>query len=123
MFAKKVIFVTATALLIASTCGPPLGFAQGAPQCQAIKRYPDQVEQYSTFNFGEDRENKPAEAHATLLKKLAELNYRIPDEPADLLKRYVGLTSLGHDKMRKGDASLLVKAREMYEKIRGLCPW
>jgi hypothetical protein len=96
---------------------------EGAPQCHAIKRYLDQVEQVSTFSFGSDREKSLSDARSALDGQLAKLSYPISEELSDLLKRYASLTSFGHDRMRKGDAGMLVKAREVQEKIKALCPW
>jgi hypothetical protein len=123
MSGRKVVLAAVAMVSIASMCSVSISLAQGAPQCEAIKKYLNQVEQFSTFNFGEDREKKLAEAHKELQEQFAKSGYSPSDELADLLKRYVGLTALGHDKMRKGDASLLVKAREVQDKIKALCPW
>ena len=104
-------------------CSVSVSPAQGAEQCEVIKKYLNRVEQLSTFNFGDDREKKLAQAQKELHEQFAKLSYSVPDELAELLKRYVGLTSLGHDRMRKGDARLLVEARAIHDKIKKLCPW
>lgn len=123
MSERKVRLVMVALAAIASMCSMCISCAQGAPECEAIKKYLHQVEQFSTFNFGEDREKKLGEAQIALQEQFGKLGYSVSDDLADLLKRYVSLTSLGHDRMRKGDASMLVKAREVQEKIKSLCPW
>jgi hypothetical protein len=100
-----------------------IGLVQAAEPCEAIKKYMGQVEEFSTFNFGEDREKRLADAQKALHEQLAKLNFSVSEELAELLKRYVSLTSLGHDRMRKGDARLLVQARAVYDTIKQLCPW
>jgi len=117
------MLVAVALMSVVSLCGASISLAQGTPQCEAIKAYLNQVEQFSTFNFGTDREKKLAEAQTALQQQFSKLGYSASDELLDLIRRYVNLTALGHDKMRKGDASLLVKAREVQEKIRALCPW
>jgi hypothetical protein len=123
MSGRKTMLATVAMVSIVSMCSASISLAQGAPPCEAIKKYLNQVEQFSTFNFGEDREKKLGEAKTALEEQFAKLGYSVSDELADLLKRYVSFTSLGHDRMRKGDASMLVKAREVQEKIKALCPW
>lgn len=123
MAGRKVVLAAMATVSIAFVCSASISLAQGAPQCEAIKKYLNEVEQFSTFNFGEDREKKLGEAQAALNEQFAKLGYSVSDELGDLLKRYVSFTSLGHDRMRKGDASMLVKAREVQEKIKALCPW
>jgi hypothetical protein len=123
MSGRKVVLAAVIMVSIGTMCCESISLAQGAPQCEAIKMYLNQVEQFSTFDFGEDREKKLAEAQKELHGQFAKLGYSVSDELADLLKRYAGLTALGHDKMRKGDASLLLKAREVQDKIKALCPW
>jgi hypothetical protein len=97
--------------------------AQDAQPCDAIKKYLAQVEECATFSFGEDREKKLADAQKSLLDQLAKSKYSPSNELNELLAGYVSQTCLGHDKMRKGDASLLVKARATYDKIKSICPW
>ena len=123
MSERRVMLVAVAMVTIASMCSVPISFAQGAAECEAIKKYFNQVEQFSTFNFGEDRDKRLAEAQAALYEQFTKLSYSVSDELADLLKRYVGLTSLGHDRMRKGDPRLLVDARAVHDKIKKLCPW
>jgi hypothetical protein len=122
MSGRKAMLVVVVMMSIASTCSVPISLAQSVSQCEAIKKYLSQVEQFSTFNFGEDREKKLVEAQKELHDMFAKLSYSVPDELAELLKRYVSLTSLGHDRMRKGDARLLVEARAIHDKIKKLCP-
>ncbi|MBI4962280.1 MAG: hypothetical protein HY913_03305 [Desulfomonile tiedjei] len=123
MSVPRIISVALVMMSIASMCSVSICLAQGAAQCEAIKKYLGQVEELSTFNFGEDREKRLTEAQKALHEQFTKLGYVVPEELAELLKRYVGLTSLGHDRMRKGDARLLVEGRAVHEKIKKLCPW
>jgi hypothetical protein len=119
----KELFVVTMLVSIASICGAVNCHAQATKPCQAIKQYLGSVEQASIYAFGEEREKKLIEAQTAFREQLAKLNYSLSDEMAGLIKRYVGLTSWGHDRMRKGDASLLVKARDAHRRIKELCPW
>jgi hypothetical protein len=101
----------------------PYSHAQGTQPCQAIKEYLGRVEQASVYEFGPEREKKLIEAQTAFREKLAKLNYSLSEDMAELIKKYVGLTSWGHDRMRKGDASFLVKARDTEKQIKELCPW
>jgi hypothetical protein len=123
MSGRKVTLVVVVMISIASMCSVSVSLAQSVSECEAIKKYLSQVEQFSTFNFGEDREKRLLEAQRELHEQFAKLSYSVPNELAELLKRYVSLTSLGHDRMRKGDARLLVEARAVHDKIKKLCPW
>jgi hypothetical protein len=119
----RVVLAAGTIASLIFVWSVSISLAQGTPVCEAIKKYMLQVEQFSTFNFGEDREQKLTESQKALHEQFAKLSYSASDEMTELLKRYVSLTSLGHDRMRKGDASMLLKAREVQEKIKELCPW
>jgi hypothetical protein len=123
MFGRRVKLALLAMASMASMSSVSISLAQGTPQCEAIKKYLNQVEQFSTFNFGEDREKKLSEALRELEGQFARLSYSASTELGDLLKQYVGLTSLGHDRMRKGDTSLLIKARGVQDRIKALCPW
>ena len=123
MSRRKVLFVAAVFVAIASMFGAANSHAQGTQPCQAIKEYLGQVEQASIYAFGPEREKKLSDAQTAFREQLAKLNYSLSEEVDELIKRYVGLTSWGHDRMRKGDASMLVKARDAQQQIKELCPW
>ena len=123
MSKRKVLFVAAVFVSVASMCGAANSHAQGTQPCQAIKEYLGQVEQASIYAFGPEREKKLVDAQTAFREQLAKLNYSLSEDVAELIKKYVGLTSWGHDRMRKGDASMLVKARDTQQQIKELCPW
>jgi len=123
MSRRKILFVAAVFVSIVSMCGAANSHAQGAQTCQAIKEYLGRVEQASIYAFGPEREKKLLESETAFREQLAKLNYSMSGDLAELIKRYVGLTSWGHDRMRKGDASMLVKARDAQQQIKELCPW
>jgi hypothetical protein len=123
MSRRKVLFVVAAFVSTALMCEAANTYAQGTPPCKAIKEYLNVVEQAAIYTFGSDREKKLVEAQTAFREKLAKLNYSMSEEMAELIKRYVGLTSWGHDRMRKGDPSMLVKARDAQQRIKELCPW
>lgn len=123
MYRRKVLFAAAVFVSIASMFGAANSHAQGTQPCQAIKEYLGRVEQASVYEFGPEREKKLIEAQTAFREKLAKLNYSLSEDMAELIKKYVGLTSWGHDRMRKGDASFLVKARDAEKQIKELCPW
>jgi hypothetical protein len=123
MFGGKILIVAAVFVCIVSMFGAADSHAQGTQPCQAIKEYLGRVEQASVYAFGPEREKKLTDAQTAFHEQLAKLNYSLSEEMAELIKKYVGLTSWGHDRMRKGDASFLVKARDAEKQIKELCPW
>jgi hypothetical protein len=123
MSSPKVLFVAAVFVAIASMFGAANSHAQDTQPCKAIKEYLGRVEQASVYAFGPERDKKLIEAQTAFREQLAKLNYTVSEEVAELIKKYVGLTSWGHDRMRKGDASFLVKARDTEKQIKEHCPW
>ncbi len=123
MAARKVVMVAALLVSTAAVFIASGAYAQESSPCQVIGKYLSQVEEFSTFSFGDDREKKLREAQKAYHDQLAALKYSPSNELTELIASYVSQTSLGHDRMRKGDANLLVKARDTYEKIKSHCPW
>jgi len=123
MSRRNILFVAAVFVSIGSLCGAANSHAQSTQTCQAIKEYLGRVEQAAIYSFGPEREKKLVEAETAFREQLAKLNYSLSEDLSELIKRYVGLTSWGHDRMRKGDASMLVKARDAQQQIKELCPW
>jgi len=123
MSRRKVLFVVAVFVSIASMFGAANSHAQGTQPCQAIKEYLGRVEEASVYAFGPEREKKLIDAQTAFREQLAKLNCSLSEEMSELIKKHVGLTSWGHDRMRKGDASFLVKARDTQQQIKERCPW
>jgi hypothetical protein len=81
MSRRKVLFVAAVLVSIASTFGAADSHAQGTQPCQAIKEYLGRVEQASVYAFGPERDKKLMEAQTAFQEQLAKLNYSLSEEP------------------------------------------
>lgn len=110
-------------LILASTSFAVKSYGQDAKPCEVIRDYMTRVDQICIFSFGKDRDAKLMEAQKALSEQLGKLGYSPSSKLTELRLKYVNLSSFGHDRMRKGDARLLVRAREIAELIKELCPW
>lgn len=119
----QVMLLVAVYLSMTSTHLASISYGQGGAPCQVIRKYLLHVDEIATVTFGDERDKKLAQAQAEFRDQLGKLNYSLSTEMAELVRKFVSLSSFGHDRMRKGDARLLVKARELEVKIKGLCPW
>ena len=109
-------------IILASTSFAVKSYGQDAKPCAVIRDYMSRVDQICIFSFGDERDTKLAEAQKALSEQLRKLSYKPSPKLTELLLKYVNLSTFGHDRMRKGDARLLVRARQIAEEIKELCP-
>lgn len=98
-------------------------YGQQTDRCSTVRAYLLRVDEIAITTFAEEREKKLAEAQTEFQNRLRSAQYSLSTELTELISQYVSLTSYGHDRMRKGDTRLLVKAREVEQRIKELCPW
>ena len=123
MSVRNVILILALSVFLTSIFSMPSCYAKGPTPCEAIRDYLQRVEHLSIYTFGEDRDKKLDEAEKAFHQQLAKLHYSPASELAELIKRWVGLTRWGHDRLRKGDARMLLWAKDARKKIQELCSW
>jgi len=121
MSVRKVMLILALSAFLTSIFSMPSCYAKGPTPCEAIGDYLQRVEHLSIYTFGEERDKKLAEADEAFRKQLGKLQYEPTTELHELIKRWVGLTRWGHDRLRKGDARMLLWAKEARDKIQELC--
>ena len=102
---------------------PCICSAEPQKPCLVIKNYVMQIVEISNYKFGDEREKALVAAQAKLQQDLKQLNYVISEELNTLLARYVNATTLGYHRLRRGNATLLAKARELENDIKRRCPW
>ncbi|MEW6531109.1 MAG: hypothetical protein AB1473_09755 [Thermodesulfobacteriota bacterium] len=122
MSMRKVMSILGLSVFLTSICSMQSCYAKGPTPCEAIREYLQRVEHLSIYTFGEDRDKKLVEAEEAFREQLGKLHYSPSTELADHIKRWVGLIRWGHDRLRKGDARMLLWAKEAREKIQELCP-
>jgi hypothetical protein len=123
MSVRKVMLILGLSAFLTSIFSMPSCHAKGPTPCEAIRDYLHQVEHFSIYTFGEERDKKLVEAEDAFREQLGKLHYAPSTELSELIKRWVGLIRWGHDRLRKGDARMLLWAKEAREKIQELCPW
>jgi hypothetical protein len=123
MSRRKAVFAGVSCAVVFFVCAVTSGRAQEPKQCDVIRDYLLQVDNLSVYTFGDERETKLVQAQTAFKEKLAAVGFTPSKELLDLITKYIGLAKWGHDRLRKGDARLLVKARAVQDKIKKLCPW
>jgi len=110
-------------LILAFTSFVEKSCGQDVKPCEVIRDYMSRVDQICVFSFGKERDAKLMEAQKALSEHLDKLGYSPSSKLTELRLKYVNLSSFGHDRMRKGDARLLVQAKDVARLIKELCPW
>jgi hypothetical protein len=121
--ARQMNFWVVILIAAFSLQAPWICSAEPRKPCLVVKSYVMQIVEIAMYKFGEEREKELAAAQAKLQVELKQLNYVMSEELNALLSRYVNATTLGYDRLRRGNATLLAKARELENEIKRLCPW